>query len=313
MIRPAEAFRVVHIAWVLLRHGLDELILAAHLFRPIRFFRFLSPFYWLSRGDAAALRGAHPAQPGGPRADLREVRADPVDPPRPAARRCRRRARKLQDSVPPFPGAQARAIIEAAYGRPVTEVFAAFDQQPLASASIAQVHAARLRSGQEVVAKVLRPGVAPHHPPRHRPALHHRPPGPALLEGRASAPPGRGGAGVREDDLRRARPAARGRQLLAAAPQLPGRDVLYVPEVHWDYCRPESDGDRAGLRHAGRRGGAAARTGHQPEAARRARRRDLLHPGVPGQLLPRGHAPGQHLRRAATAATSVSTSASWAR
>src|SRR6187549_615487 len=49
---------------------------------------------------------------------------------------------KLQDRVPPFPGAEARAIVEAAYGRPVADVFEHFDEEPLAAASIAQVHAA---------------------------------------------------------------------------------------------------------------------------------------------------------------------------
>jgi ubiquinone biosynthesis protein len=72
---------------------------------------------------------------------------------------------KLQDQVPPFPGTEAMAMVEKAYGRPLTDVFERFDVQPLASASIAQVHAARLKpqpghaEGMEVVAKVLRPGV----------------------------------------------------------------------------------------------------------------------------------------------------------
>jgi ubiquinone biosynthesis protein len=72
---------------------------------------------------------------------------------------------KLQDQVPPFPGEQARAIVEEAYGCPIDVVFEQFDVIPLASASIAQVHAARLRPvpGQhgvvDVVVKVLRPGV----------------------------------------------------------------------------------------------------------------------------------------------------------
>ncbi|WP_020651137.1 ubiquinone biosynthesis regulatory protein kinase UbiB [Solimonas variicoloris] len=71
---------------------------------------------------------------------------------------------KLQDRVPPFPGAEARAIIEAELGKPVAEIFAEFDEVPMASASIAQVHAAKLRldGGAEtfdVVVKVLRPGI----------------------------------------------------------------------------------------------------------------------------------------------------------
>lgn len=72
---------------------------------------------------------------------------------------------KLQDQVPPFPGDEAKALVEAAYGRPLGEVFEYFDETPLASASIAQVHAARLKprtgatAGMDVVVKVLRPGM----------------------------------------------------------------------------------------------------------------------------------------------------------
>ena len=65
----------------------------------------------------------------------------------------------LQDQVAPFDGDAARLIVEQALGRPVSEAFARFDTAPLASASIAQVHAARLRDGREVVVKVLRPGI----------------------------------------------------------------------------------------------------------------------------------------------------------
>ena len=65
----------------------------------------------------------------------------------------------LQDKVPPFPSDSAREIIERALGAPVTELFAEFSADPMASASVAQVHAATLKNGQEVVVKVLRPGI----------------------------------------------------------------------------------------------------------------------------------------------------------
>ena len=65
----------------------------------------------------------------------------------------------LQDQVAPFDGDTARAIVEHALGEPVATAFARFDTTPLASASIAQVHAARLRNGRDVVVKVLRPGI----------------------------------------------------------------------------------------------------------------------------------------------------------
>jgi ubiquinone biosynthesis protein len=66
---------------------------------------------------------------------------------------------KLQDRVPPFDADAARAEIERGIGKPIDEVFSAFEREPVASASIAQVHLAVLRDGSEVAVKVLRPGV----------------------------------------------------------------------------------------------------------------------------------------------------------
>ncbi len=66
---------------------------------------------------------------------------------------------KLQDDVPPFPAAQARALVEKAFGRPIADIFERFDAEPVASASIAQVHFAALKDGREVAVKVLRPGM----------------------------------------------------------------------------------------------------------------------------------------------------------
>jgi ubiquinone biosynthesis protein len=66
---------------------------------------------------------------------------------------------RLQDRVPPFPAAQSRALIEKAFGRSIEDVFEQFDAEPVASASIAQVHFARLKGGREVAVKVLRPGM----------------------------------------------------------------------------------------------------------------------------------------------------------
>ncbi len=66
---------------------------------------------------------------------------------------------KLQDEVPPFDRDAAVAIIENSLGAPVTELFESFEAEPMASASVAQVHAATLKTGEEVVVKVLRPGI----------------------------------------------------------------------------------------------------------------------------------------------------------
>ncbi|EHR70172.1 2-polyprenylphenol 6-hydroxylase [Burkholderiales bacterium JOSHI_001] len=66
---------------------------------------------------------------------------------------------RLQDRVPPFPGAQAVTLVERAFHKPLAEIFSRFDEQPVASASIAQVHFATLLDGREVAVKVLRPGM----------------------------------------------------------------------------------------------------------------------------------------------------------
>ena len=66
---------------------------------------------------------------------------------------------KLRDRVPPVPAAAIRQVIEQEFGRPVDAVFARFDDEPLATASIGQVHTARLVSGEEVAVKVQKPGV----------------------------------------------------------------------------------------------------------------------------------------------------------
>lgn len=66
---------------------------------------------------------------------------------------------KLQDKLPPFSTAQARAAIEAEFGKPLGEVFSHFDDEPVAAASIAQVHFAVTADGEEVAVKVLRPGI----------------------------------------------------------------------------------------------------------------------------------------------------------
>ncbi len=159
MIRPSEALRLLHINWILLRHGLGEVILASHLFRPVRFLLYLSPLYWLRRNRL-------PAYPVRIRLALEEL--GPIFVKFGQILSTRRdllpddiadELMKLQDAVPPFPSDQALAIIEQAYGGPIEEWLDEFDATPLASASIAQVHTARLKGGKEVVVKVLRPDI----------------------------------------------------------------------------------------------------------------------------------------------------------
>jgi ubiquinone biosynthesis protein len=235
VIRPDQALRLLYISWTLLRHGLDELLLATHLFRPLRFLRW---FMWWnllrnkSVGRGTRLRRA--LEDLGPifvkfgqiLSTRRDLLPDDIAD----------ELVKLQDRVPPFPGTVAVAILEKAYGRPLGEVFAEFDETPIASASIAQVHAARLLDGTEVVVKVVRPDIKP---------VIRRDIGLLYIiadklqrywsEGRRLRPV----AVVREfektilDELDLMREAASATQIRR---NFAGTGMLYVPEVYWPYC-----------------------------------------------------------------------------
>jgi ubiquinone biosynthesis protein len=145
---------------------------------------------------------------------------------------------KLQDEVPPFPGTEARRLAEAAYRRPLGEVFGHFEDAPIAAASIAQVHSARLADGREVAVKILRPGVDDQIR-RDLEVMYAV----ARLARRywAAARPLRPVEVVREyervvtDELDLMREAANAAQLRR---NFEGSALLYIPEVHWDYCRP---------------------------------------------------------------------------
>lgn len=158
MIRPSQALRLIYISWVLLKHGLDELILATHLFRPVRFLLYFTPWYWL-RGELPerAVRIRCALEDLGPIfvkfGQILSTRRDLI--PDDIAIELS----KLQDRVPPFAPELARALIEKAYKKPLTEVFESFEAEPFASASIAQVHGAVTKDHESVVVKVVRPGI----------------------------------------------------------------------------------------------------------------------------------------------------------
>ncbi len=153
-----QVLRLMTITLVFLRHGLDEYIFAIHLFRPLKFIYFLAPWNWSRRDRGGrAVRVRRALEDLGPIfikfGQTLSTRRDLL-PPDFATELAR-----LQDNVPPFSSKESVAIIEKALGRPVGEVFANFDPEPMASASVAQVHVAELKNGREVVVKVLRPGI----------------------------------------------------------------------------------------------------------------------------------------------------------
>jgi ubiquinone biosynthesis protein len=145
---------------------------------------------------------------------------------------------KLQDDVPPFPEQQSIAIIEAALGKPVSELYASFESTPMASASVAQVHAAVLHSGEQVVVKVLRPDIEPII--RQDLALLYSIAGLAakyLPNGRRLRPV----EVVSDyelvilDELDLGREAANACQLRR---NFENSKLVYIPEIYWDYsCR----------------------------------------------------------------------------
>jgi len=155
-----QLLRLIYINHVFMRHGLDEFILATHLFRPIRFLSYLSPWRWLKRIDKPrgerlrnALEDLGPifVKFGQIISTRRDLLPDDIAD----------ELAKLQDQVPSFPADIARRIVEQAFKKSIYEVFAEFSPEPFASASIAQVHAAQLLDGKQVVVKIVRPGIAP--------------------------------------------------------------------------------------------------------------------------------------------------------
>jgi ubiquinone biosynthesis protein len=231
--------RLVQIQRVLVRHGLDEFVRATHLYRPLRFVFFLSPWTWFqrSRGGGRAERLRLALEELGPIfvkfGQALSTRRDllPLDIADELA--------KLQDRVPPFPGELAREAIEASFGKPLGELFSAFELKPLAAASIAQVHVAQLISGREVIVKVLRPGM--HEiigrdlevlatlaalAARWWPEAHRLRPVEIVAEYRKTI----------LDELDLLREAANASQLKR---NFAGSSLLYVPEIYWDLCRSD--------------------------------------------------------------------------
>ena len=236
-MRPRVLARLLQIQRALFRHRLHEFVRATHLYRPLRYLFYISPWTWFQRriGGTRGERLRLALEELGPIfvkfGQALSTRRDllPVDIADELA--------KLQDRVPPFPGEIAVAMVEKTFGRPLTDIFGSFEPAPLAAASIAQVHAATLKNGDEVVVKVLRPGM------REVIDLDLE-----VLDTLAAfadrywieARPVRPIEVVREyrktvtDELDLMREAGNAAQLKR---NFAGSPLLYVPQIHWDYCR----------------------------------------------------------------------------
>ncbi len=236
MIPPRQFVRVVHILRVLLRFGLDEFAQGTRLARPLRLLRL-------------ALLAPRPADAGRPRGERVREALQALGPifvkfgqtlstrrdmlPRDVADELAR----LQDKVPPFSSTEAVDALEKIYGRPLADVFDRFDEEPLAAASIAQIHSARLPGGEEVVVKLLRPGVEQQIRRdldvmyavarlliRLSPEYRRFRPVEVVAEYEK----------VIIDELDMMREAAAAAQLRR---NFESSNLLYIPEIYWDYCR----------------------------------------------------------------------------
>lgn len=236
MKRIAQIVRLIHINFILARHGLDKVILSLHLFAPLRFLIYLNLWNWFrpksyQRGAAIrmALQDLGPifVKFGQALSTRRDLLPDDIA----------NELAKLQDKVPPFCSEKACALVEKAYGMNIDDVFSHFTKKPLASASIAQVHAATLHSGEEVVVKIVRPDIEKRikrdiellillaeFAERYIPEARRLRSRDAVCEFKTTL----------NDELDLGREAANASQLRR---NFDNSKLLYVPEVHWQYSR----------------------------------------------------------------------------
>ena len=236
ILTPGQFIRLLRINWVLMLHGLDDIVFTTHLFRPFRFIIYIFPWNWFRRKrKPRAVRMREALEDLGPvfikfgqmLSTRRDLLADDIAD----------ELEKLQDNVPPFPNKQAREIIEKAYGKSVDDLFTSFEANPLASASVAQVHAAVLKTGEDVVIKVLRPDILPvikrdisllyiiaELAAKYSSQLRRLRPVEVVAEYEKTI----------LDELDLLREAANASQLRR---NFEGSKDLYVPEIHWDFVR----------------------------------------------------------------------------
>ncbi|GAB7530951.1 ubiquinone biosynthesis regulatory protein kinase UbiB [Pseudomonas sp. 3A(2025)] len=232
--------RLFRIQRVVIRYRLDDLLFALPLPWWLLAVRFVLPWRWLPRKPSELDRGTRlrlALQDLGPIfikfGQLLSTRRDLLPEDIADA------LMLLQDRVPPFDPQLSVQLIESQLGAKISEVFSRFDVEPLASASVAQVHAARLKTGEEVVVKVVRPGL--------RPIITQDMAWLFILARIAE----RLSADARllhpvqvvsdyektiYDELDLLREAANSSQLRR---NFEGSDLLYVPQVYWDWCRPK--------------------------------------------------------------------------
>lgn len=228
-------FRVIRINSIFIKHGLDKVVLSIPFFAPVRFFAYLNPYAWFedkSKTDGERIRLA--LEELGPIfvkfGQTLSTRGD-IFP-----ENIIKELTKLQDSVPPFPGEVAKAIIAAQLGDTVENLFAEFSLVPKASASVAQVHEVKLKHSYErAIIKVIRPNIEKtiNHDiellygiarmlNKYWPAAKRLHPVKVVAEFDH----------IIHDELDLMREAANASQLRR---NFKNSDKLYIPKIHWDY------------------------------------------------------------------------------
>jgi len=226
-------FRLLKILGVGIRFGLDEFFLGHERVRILRVL-IRAALFWRRLDAPRAVRLRQALEALGPIfvkfGQVLSTRRDLLPPD------IADELAKLQDQVPPFPAEQVSAILNRVYGKPVEQVFESFEREPVASASVAQVHLARLPGGTEVAVKVLRPGIAG--VIAGDLALLHT--GATLIEwlwsdGRRLRPHEVVDEFAKhlEVELDLLREASNASQLGRNFRDSP---LLLVPQIHWDYC-----------------------------------------------------------------------------
>ncbi len=229
-------FRLIRINFILMRYNIDEILLGTHWFYPLRFISYFNPYYWalrnkLTRGERIRLAieelGPIFVKAGQIISTRRDLLPDDIV----------NELSKLQDQVPPFPGEKAKAIIEEALDCRIDDTFSVFEINALASASIAQVHAATLFNGDSVVVKVLRPNIKKiidrdidllmtlaNIAERYWYNVRHFKPKELVSEV----------AQTLYDELDLTREGANASQLRR---NFANSKDLYIPKIYWEYCR----------------------------------------------------------------------------
>jgi ubiquinone biosynthesis protein len=229
-------FRLIYIIFIALRFGLDEFILSHTKLKPLQsLFNIL--LFWRNKNTPRGERLRLALESLGPIfvkfGQMLSTRRDLIPPD------IADELTKLQDQVPPFSFKEVEQVITTAFGQPLSELFLDFDEVPVASASVAQVHFAHLPHGEPVAVKVLRPNI-------EKTIAHDL----LLMDTMAWLLQGI------SSEVKRLKPRevvaefARHTQseldltLEAANCSQLGRNFsdrsnLIVPEVHWDWCRKQ--------------------------------------------------------------------------